>query len=196
MPSTSTMKAPMRRLSRARRAVVGASLLGAGVVLGVITVSSLGAGISLGAITASSPPVGAAHELCRVSAVDVTFRNNSGSSLPLSSTRYGSTNGWCTLPGNPVGPHSVTQFEAGDNFFKTELNVAYLAPNNDTIALQASSGYGGVESPEARCHVVANGRTPSPYRCSAKVHLESLNRGAAFGLNTPVALVDWEVSGP
>jgi hypothetical protein len=45
-------------------------------------------------------------------------------------------------------------------------------------------------------HVVPNGRTPSPYRCSAKVHLESLNRGAAFGLNTPVALVDWEVSGP
>jgi hypothetical protein len=190
------MKAPMGRLSKTCRAVVAASLLGAGICFGVLTVSWLGAGISLGAITVSSPPVGAAHELCRVSAVDVTLRNNSGSSLPLSSTRYGTTNGWCKLPGNPAGPHSVTQFEAGDNLFKTEVNVAYVAPNSDTLALQASSGWGDFESPEARCRVIPNGRTPSPYRCSAKVHVETLNRGALFGLGTRVALVDWEIHGP
>jgi hypothetical protein len=107
------MKAPMGRLSKTCRAVVAASLLGAGICFGVLTVSWLGAGISLGAITVSSPPVGAAHELCRVSAV-----------------------------------------------------------------------------------VIPNGRTPSPYRCSAKVHVETLNRGALFGLGTRVALVDWEIHGP
>jgi hypothetical protein len=185
--STSTMKAPIGRLSKACRTGVAVSLLGAALWLGAITVSSPPAG---------APTAAAGHDLCLVSAVDVTLRNNSGSSLPLSSTRYGSTNGWCKLPGNPAGPRSVTQFEAGDNLFKTEVNVAYVAPNNDTLSLQASSGWGDFESPEARCHVIPNGRTPSPYRCSAKVHVETLNRGALFGLGTRVALVEWEIHGP
>ena len=187
MRTTSTTEAPTGRLSKACRAVVAASLLGGGIWLGAITVSSPPAG---------APTAAAGHDLCLVSAVDVTFRNQTGSSLPLSSTRHGTTNGWCKLPGNPAGPRSVTQFEVGDNLFKTEVNVAYVAPNNDTIALQASSGYSDIESPEARCHVVPNGRAPSPYRCSAKVHVEVLSRGAAFGLGTRVALVDWEVNGP
>jgi hypothetical protein len=172
-----------RRLSKACRAVVEASLLGAGTWLGAFTVAP--------------PPAGAAgHGDCLVTAVDVTLHNKTGSSLPLSSTRSGLTNKWCKLPGNPVSPQSVTQFEIGDNLFKTEVNVAYVAPNNDTLALQASSGWGDFESPEARCHVVPNGHAPSPYRCSAKVHVESLSRGALFGLSTRVALVEWEIHGP
>jgi hypothetical protein len=154
----------------------------------------LGVAIWLSAITVTSPPAGAAHDLCRVSAVEVTFHNKTGISLPLSSTRLGTTNGWCELPGNPVGPHSVTRFEAGDNLFKTDINVAYVAPNNDTIALQASSGYDDVESAEARCLVIPNGHAPAAYRCSAKVRVEVLSRGAPFGLGTRVALVDWEVN--
>jgi hypothetical protein len=156
----------------------------------------LGAGVWLGAITVASTPAGAAHELCRVSAVDVTLHNKTASSLLLSSTKLGATNGWCQLPGNPAGPHSVTHFEMGDNLFKADVNVAYVAPNKDTLALQASSGYDDIESPEARCHVVPNGHSPSPYRCSAKVRVEVLDRGAAFGLGTRVALVDWEITGP
>jgi hypothetical protein len=171
-----------RRLAKACRAVVAASLLGGG--------------IWLGALAVATPPAFAAHEDCRVTAIDVTLHNKTGSSLPLSSTRPGLTNKWCKLPGNPVGPGSVTQFEIGDNFFKTEVNVAYVAPNNDTLALQASSGWDDLESPDARCHVVPNGHAPSPYRCSAKVRTESLDRGAPFGLSTRVTLVEWEIHGP
>ena len=172
-----------RLLSKVCRAVVAASLLGAGIWAGAFTVASAPAGAS-------------SHADCLVTAVDVTLHNKTGSSLPLSSTKSGPTNKWCKLPGNPVGPQSVTQFEIGDNLFKTEVNVAYVAPNNDTLALQASSGWGDFESPEARCHVVPNGHAPSPYRCSAKVHVESLSRGAAFGLSTRVTLVEWEIHGP
>ena len=171
-----------RRLSKACRAVVAASLLGAG--------------IWLGALTVASPPAGAAHQDCLVTAIDVTLHNKTGSSLPLSSTKPGLTNKWCELPGNPTAPGSVTHFEIGDNLFKTEVNVAYVAPNNDTLALQASSGWGDLESPAVRCHVVPNGHAPSPYKCSAKVRNESLVRGAAFGLSTRVSLVDWEIHGP
>lgn len=171
------------RLTKARRAVVAAALLGAGIWLGAFTV-------------ASAPAGAGAHDNCLVTAVDVTLHNKTGSSLPLSSTKPGLTNKWCKLPGNPVGPQSVTQFEIGDNLFKTEVNVAYVAPNNDTLALQASSGWGDLESPDARCHVVPNGHAPSPYRCSAKVRVESLSRGALFGLNTRVSLVEWEIHGP
>ena len=167
--------------SKALRTVVG-TLFGAGVCLGVITLGSA--------------PAGAAHDLCRVTAVDVTVHNKTGSSLPVSSTRLGATNGWCKLPGNPAAPHSVTNYEAGDNFFKTEVNVAYVAPNNDTLALQVSSGWDDLESPQARCHVVPNGHAPSPYRCSEKTRVEVLQRGAAFGLGTRVVLVDWEINGP
>jgi hypothetical protein len=156
----------------------------------------LSAGIWLGAVTVTTPPAGAASD-CLVTAVNVTVHNKTGSSLPVNSTRTGVTNKWCRLPGNPAGPRSVTNFEAGDNLFKTEVNVAYVAPNNDTLALQASSGYDGVESPGAHCTVVPNGRAPSPYSCSAKVHTVEENRGALLGLaNTPVTKVDWEIVGP
>jgi hypothetical protein len=169
-------------VSKAFRTVVATSLLSAAIYAGVITVAPA--------------PAGAAHELCRVTSVDVTLHNKTGSSLPVSSTKLGATIGWCKLPGNPAGPHSVTNYEAGDNFFKTEVNVAYVAPNNDTLALQASSGWDDLESPSARCHVVPNGHQPSPYRCSAKVRVEVLDRGAAFGLGTRVVLIDWEINGP
>jgi hypothetical protein len=109
----------------------------------------------------------------------------------------GVTNAWCALPGNPVGPNSDSSFEVGDGFFKTEVNVAYVAPNNDTISLQASSGYDGVESPEAHCVVVPNGHAPSPYRCSATLRSEDENRGALFGLaSTRVTKVEWQIHGP
>jgi hypothetical protein len=155
----------------------------------------LGAGIC-GVVVIGAAPASAAHESCRVTAVDVTVHNKTGSSLPISSTRLGTTNSWCKLPGNPVASNSVTNYEAGDNFFKTEVNVAYVAPNNDTLALQVSSGWDDLESPQARCHVVPNGHAPSPYRCSQKVRVEVLQRGAAFGLGTRVVLVDWEITGP
>jgi hypothetical protein len=162
----------------------------------LVATSLLGAAISLGVITLGSAPASAAHELCRVTAVDVTVHNKTSSSLPISSTRLGATNGWCKLPGNPAASHSVTNYEAGDNLFKTEVNVAYLAPNNDTLALQVSSGWADLESPDARCHVVPNGHQPSPYRCSQKLRTEVLQRGAPFGLGTRVVLVDWEITGP
>src|SRR5262245_57483516 len=123
-------------LARAGRAVTATALLGAG--------------IWLGAVSVTTPPAGAAGD-CLVTAVNVTVHNKTGSSLPVNSTKTGVTNKWCRLPGNPAGPPPVTTFEAGDNLFKTDVNVAYLAPNNDTLALQASSGYDGVESPRAHC---------------------------------------------
>jgi hypothetical protein len=52
------------------------------------------------------------------------------------------------------------------------------------------------QSPEARCVVVPNGNAPAQYQCSAKVRVQSLDRGALFGLGTRVTFVDWEVTGP
>ena len=172
-----------QRICKAFRTVAAACLLGAGIWIGIVTVAS--------------PPAGAAQGNCLVTAVNVTLHNKTGSSLRLDSTKFGVTNVICAHPGNPVGPNSVTNFEVGDNFFKTEMNAAYVAPNNDTIALQASSGYDGVESPHAHCTVVPNGKVPSPYRCSAKVHTQDENRGALLGLaSTRVTKVDWEIHGP
>lgn len=162
-----------------------------------VAATSLVAGIWLGVVTAAPPPAGAAQGNCLVTAVNVTLRNKTGSPLRLDTTRIGVTNVFCAHPGNPAAPNSVTNFEVGDNFFKTDTNAAYVAPNNDTIALQASSGYDGVESPSAHCTVVPNGNAPSPYRCSAKVSTQDENRGALLGLaSTRVTKVDWEVHGP
>jgi len=163
----------------------------------VAATSLLVAGIWLGAVTVASPPAGAAQSSCLATAVNVTLHNKTGSSLRLDTTKFGVTNAICAHPGNPAGPNSVTHFEVGDNLFKTEMNAAYVAPNNDTIALQASSGYDGVESPHAHCTVVPNGNTPSPYRCTATVHTQDENRGALLGLaSTRVTKVDWEILGP
>jgi hypothetical protein len=170
------------RLSKTCRAVVATLLLGAG--------------LSVGATTVSPPPAGAAHEACRTTAIDVTLNNKSGSQLSFYSEKHGLTNAYCSRPGLPVGPRSTTNFEVGDNIFATTVNVAYVAPNLDLISLQASSGYADIESPEARCVVVPNGNTPAQYQCSAKVRVQSLDRGALFGLNTRVTFVDWEVTGP
>ncbi len=128
-----------------------------------------------------------------VTSVDVTTHNDTTAPLDLDRGQLGLTNKWCKLPGNPVGANSVTRFEAGDDFFATEVSVSYVAPNHDLISLVAKSGYG---TDEAHCLVVANGRLPSPYRCSVTWRAEVLQRGGLFGLGTHVVLVDWTIEGP
>ena len=76
------------------------------------------------------------------------------------------------------------------------MNSAAVEDALVALALQVSSGWDDLESPQARCHVVPNGHAPSPYRCSQKLRVEVLQRGAAFGLGTRVVLVDWEITGP
>jgi hypothetical protein len=152
-----------------------------------VAVPVLATGIWLGGATVASTPAGASQ--CDVTSVLATTHNKTSDSLKLGSASHGLTNDWCTYPGNPIGPQSVTQWEIGDNFFETDVNVAYVAPNNDTIALTAAARYGG--GVEARCHVVPNGKVPSPYRCSAKVHKESVYRGGIG--NTHIAKVEWVI---
>ncbi len=147
----------------------------------------LAAGMWIGTAIVASTPAGASK--CDVTSVLVTVQNKAGVPLKLNSASHGITNDWCTYPGNPVGPHSVTQWEIGDNFFETEVHVAYVAPNLDTIALTAAARYLG--KVEARCLVIPNGRAPAMYRCSAKVQKESQNRGGIG--NTHVAKVDWVI---
>jgi hypothetical protein len=185
------MEAPMRRSAQRR----GTSRLSKAWRVVVVTVL-LGAALSVGSTTVSPPPAGAAHEACRTSAIDVTLNNKSGSQLSFYSEKHGLTNEWCSRPGLPVAPRSRTNFEVGDNIFATTVNVQYVAPNLDSISLQASSGYADIESPQARCLVIPNGNTPAQYQCSAKVRVEVLDRGALFGLGTRVTFVDWEVTGP
>jgi hypothetical protein len=126
-----------------------------------------------------------------VSAIDVTVHNKANESFKIDTARHGVTNGWCQLPGNPIAPHSTTNFEVGDNLFAATLNVSYVAGNHDSIALQADSGYDDVAPSSARCLVLANGRAPAPYRCSAKHRIETLDRGGLAG--TRVLLIDWEI---
>lgn len=163
------------RLSRLGRVALGTSLLGAAMWLGAATVTSTPAGASK----------------CDVTSVLVTTDNKTSVPLNLDSASHGATNDWCKYPGNPAAPHSVTQWEVGDNFFETEVNVAYVAPNHDTIALTAAARYLG--HVEARCLVIPNGRTPSPYRCTTTVKKESLDRGGIG--TTHVAKVEWVISG-
>ena len=117
------------------------------------------------------------------------MQNKTGVPLNLNSASHGITNDWCKYPGNPVGAHSVTQWEIGDNFFETEVHVSYVAPNLDTIALTAAARFLG--KVEASCLVIPNGRAPATYRCSATVQRESQNRGGIG--NTLVAKVDWVI---
>jgi len=141
----------------------------------------------MGTAIVASPP--AAASKCDVTSVLVTVNNKTDVPLKLASASHGITNDWCTYPGNPVAAHSVTKWEIGDNLFETEVNVAYVAPNLDTIALTAAARY--LTKDEARCLVIPNGRAPAMYRCSAKVETESQNRGGIG--NTHVAKVDWVI---
>jgi hypothetical protein len=150
----------------------------------------LGAGIWLGTASTSSPPAVAAVG-CRVTSVDVTVHNKTGEALKIDSARLGQTNKWCQYPGNPVSPGSTTRFEAGDDFFATDIRVSYVAPNYDLITLFAKSGY---TTDEARCIVVPNGTKPSPFRCSASSRTEVEDRGGAAG--THVVLVNWVLERP
>lgn len=164
------------RLSALCRVVVGTSVLGAGIWLGMATVASTPAGASA----------------CDVTSVLVTTHNKTSVPLDLNGASHGVTNAWCKYPGNPAGAHSITHWEVGDNFFETVVNASYVAPNHDSITLTAAARYlGGVE---ARCLVIPNGKTPSPYRCSASVRKESLDRGGIG--TTHVAKVEWVVEGP
>jgi hypothetical protein len=154
--------------------------------------SVLGGGIWLGTATVASPPAGAARG-CLTTSVDVKTHNKTSVPLDLDRARHGLSNTWCTLPGNPVGPHKVARFEAGDDFFATDVSVSYVAPNHDTISLFAQSGF---DTDGARCLVVPNGNLPSPYRCSATWRADVQDRGAIFGLGTHIVLVDWVIEGP
>jgi hypothetical protein len=161
------------RLSQLCRVAVGTSMLGAGIWLGAATVAS---------------PAASASK-CDVTSVLVTTHNKTSVPLNLNSASHGITNDWCQYPGNPAGPHTVTRWEVGDNLFETQVNVAYVAPNLDTIALSAAARYGG--GVEATCRVIPNGRTPAAYKCSAKAHKESLDRGGIG--TTHVATVEWVI---
>ena len=172
MGRTALTERPRSRLHRAYRAAIAVSVLAGGACIGTIV---------------ASPPAGASK--CDVTSVLVTVHNKTGVALKLNSAGHGITNDWCVYPGNPVGPHSVTNWEIGDNLFETEVNVAYLAPNLDTIALTAAARYLG--KVEARCVVIPNGRVPAAYRCSAKVEKQSVHRGGIG--NTHVAKVDWVI---
>ena len=161
------------RLHRFCRVALGTSLLGA--VLG------------FGTLTLSTPPAGAAS--CDITAVAVTVHNNTNATLRLDAFEHGVTNLWCSPLPNPIPPHVVAHFEAGDGLFATELHVSYVAPNHDTLGVYGAAAYFGVV--DARCTVVPNGRTPSPYRCSATARKDSERRG---GVVTHVARVDWVIS--
>ncbi len=154
---------------------------------GAFGVAVLGAAAWCGAVTAAAPASAASK--CDVTSVSVTVHNTTDVAFRLDSASHGITNDWCKYPGNPIAAHSVTELEVGDNFFETEVNVAYVAPNHDTVALTAAARYGG--GVEGHCRVIPNGKLPSPYRCSAKVHKESPYRGGLG--NTHVAKVEWMI---
>lgn len=152
-----------------------------------VAIAMLAVATWTGSAIVGSSPAGASK--CDVTAVLVTVHNKTGTPLKLSSASHGITNDWCTYPGNPVAPHSVTTFEIGDKLFETEVNVAYVAPNLDTIALTAAArAFGKVE---ARCLVIPNGRAPATHKCSAPVEKQSLDRGGIG--TTHVAKVDWTI---
>ena len=156
--------------------------------------SVLAAGIWIGSATVASPPAGAALS-CLATSVDVKTHNKTSVPLELNRAVIGTSNKWCKTPADPLGSHKVHRFEAGDDFFATEVSVSYEAPNHDLISLIAKTG-NFVEN-GARCLVVPNGKLPSPYRCTAKSRAINEDRGAAFGLlRTHVLHVDWEIERP
>jgi hypothetical protein len=142
-----------RTTARARdrlRALIGLSALAA---------TTLTATIALA-------PSAAAVDLCALNRVTGTTTNRSGDPMRLESQRHGATNAWCNLPDKSLQPGETDKWQAGDNLFSTDMRIAYVAPNNDLIALSASMY--AYESPRAQCIVVPNGNAPSPYRCEAK----------------------------
>ena len=149
-------------------------------------VSVLAAGVCLGAAAAPPPAVAS---LCDLNSVTGTIHNDTGVSLGLLHGALGITNAWCTFPGNPVAPHSVTTWRAGDNLFETEVHLSYLAPNNDIISLSAASRV--FRDPEASCYVIPNGNAPRAYRCRATVSHNSDGGG-----NNAVAEFTIEKAGP
>jgi hypothetical protein len=131
------------------------------------TMSLLTAGLWLAPAAVSPPSAMASQGLCDLNSVIGTVHNDTGDSLALLHGSIGITNAWCTFPGNPIAPHSVNRWKAGDNLFETEVHLTYLAPNHQIISLSAVSHV--FPPAEASCFVVPNGSEPRAFRCDAKV---------------------------